>query len=102
MDYQDIKKLFDANKIDDAYSAINNFINSDKEFNSEIYLLRAQINYKMQKYAQAINDYKLILKKEPDNDKAKAGIQLSSKILEFSNFDRYADPNTHMDPWLDM
>jgi tetratricopeptide (TPR) repeat protein len=63
--------------------------------------LRALVYEKLQQYGKAINDYKSILKVDPNNKNAKTRTELLKTILRYSNTDIYASPNTNMDPWLE-
>jgi len=63
--------------------------------------LRAQLSVKLQKFGQAINDYKSILAVNKDDHTATAQIEQLQTILKYNNTDIYANPNTNFDPWLD-
>lgn len=78
----------------DQFDAIQN--------DSELLLIRADIYFKKLEYSNAYNSFLAVLKLEPDNFKAQTGVDMCKKILHFKNFNRYADPNTHMDPWLEF
>ena len=62
---------------------------------------RAVLLEKLQRYGNAINDYKKILILLPGHKQATAKIELLQTILRYSNTDIYASTNTNMDPWLE-
>ncbi len=62
---------------------------------------RAELHVKLQEIGEAVNDYRLILTYD-NNDQVAAGqIEHLSTILRFSGNDIYASPNTNLDPWLE-
>lgn len=75
---------------------------ADNVSNNTVLLERkAKIHEKFQQYGKAINEYKKILKQDPENKFAKTQIDLLKTILRYSNTDIYASTNTNMDPWLE-
>jgi hypothetical protein len=62
---------------------------------------RAVLFTKLQSFGQAINDYRMILRADPENRSAKVMIEQLSTILRFRNTDIFENPNTTFDPWLE-
>ncbi len=67
----------------------------------DIYFARAELFYKLNRYGEAINDYRRVLEINPENREAEGKIDILKTILRFNNTDIYANPNTDMDPWLE-
>jgi len=67
----------------------------------DIYFARAELFYKLNRYGEAINDYRRTLEINPENREAEGKIDILKTILRFHNTDIYANPNTDMDPWLE-
>ncbi len=67
----------------------------------DIYFARAELFYKLNRYGEAINDYRRVLEINPENREAEGKIDILKTILRFHNTDIYANPNTDMDPWLE-
>lgn len=84
-------------KEEEAFEELNKLI--EKDNNIELYFLKAELYEKLEKYGEAINIYKQILEKNPDNEKAINKKEYIETILKFINSDIYASPNTWMDPW---
>jgi len=69
--------------------------------NGELYFMRAELFYKLNRYGDAINDYNKVVELNPENKEAAGKIDLIHTILRYHNTDIYANPNTNMDPWLE-
>lgn len=67
----------------------------------ELYFMRAEFFYKLNRYGDAINDYNKVVELNPNNKEAVGKIDLIHTILRYHNTDIYANPNTNMDPWLE-
>jgi len=67
----------------------------------DLYFLRAELFYKLNRYGEAINDYNKVVELNPGNKEAIGKIDLIHTILRYHNTDIYANPNTDMDPWLE-
>lgn len=99
MTKEKIIKLYDNFKYDEFLKEADEYLNSFES--TDIMQLCAEIYFKKQEFGKAFNFYNKIIKIQPDNDKAKTGAEMCRNILNIRNIDRYADPNTHMDPWFD-
>ena len=67
----------------------------------ELYFMRAELFYKLNRYGEAINDYNRVVELNPESKEAAGKIDLIHTILRYHNTDIYANPNTDMDPWLE-
>ncbi len=67
----------------------------------ELYFIRAEFFYKLNRYGAAINDYIKVVEINPGNKEAVGKIDIIKTILRYNNTDIYANPNTNMDPWLE-
>ncbi len=67
----------------------------------ELYFMRAELFYKLNRYGKAINDYLKVLELHPEHKEAAGKIDIIKTILRYNNTDIYASPNTNMDPWLE-
>ena len=67
----------------------------------ELYFIRAELFYKLNRYGAAINDYNKVVEINPENKEAAGKIDIIKTILRYNNTDIYANPNTDMDPWLE-
>lgn len=70
-----------------------------EENNVELLKVRASIYQKKNEFAKAINDYRQILKSEPDNKEIIAMKTLLESILSMTSLDVFECTNTHLDPW---
>lgn len=69
--------------------------------NEELYFVRAELFYKLNRYGESMNDYRKVTELNPDNREAAGKIDLLRTILRYHNTDIYASTNTDMDPWLE-
>ncbi len=83
-----------------AVKKLNEAIQKQPE-DEELYFMRAEFFYKLNRYGEAINDYNHVVALNPDNKEAAGKIDLIHTILRYHNTDIYANPNTDMDPWLE-
>jgi tetratricopeptide (TPR) repeat protein len=67
----------------------------------ELYFMRAEFFYKLNRYGDAINNFNKVVEINPGNKEAAGKIDLIHTILRYHNTDIYANPNTNMDPWLE-
>ena len=82
------KVLFDRNELVGSLEVINRFILNDQG-NRDAFLLRARIQYKMQNWGEAMNDYGSVLEMDPDNREAKYGIEMVKNILGYFTPDMF-------------
>ena len=86
----EIQKLIEENKLDDALKMLNSFQEKNPgKLSVEYYLLRARISCKQHQWGDAINQYSEVLEFEPDNSEAKSGIQMAQGILGFFHTDMF-------------
>jgi len=83
-----------------AVKILNEAIKTRPE-EEELYFIRAESFYKLNRYGDAINDYNKVVELNPNNKEAIGKIDLIHTILRYHNTDIYANPNTNMDPWLE-
>ena len=82
------QKLFEQNDLNQALEILNSFLceNSTDVFSLN---LRARIHYKMQEWGKAMNDYAMVLENEPENQEAKAGMEMAKNILGYFTPDMF-------------
>lgn len=87
-------------QIRELLDELNKFLEESPE---HIRLLeaRALLHTKLERYGQAINDYRQILQHDRDNRVAAVQIEHLTTILRYRNTDIFENPNTHLDPWLE-
>jgi tetratricopeptide (TPR) repeat protein len=99
MKKDEIVALYEAKRYEDFLDEFNNYNLQNKDV--ELMFLAADLYFKFQQYTKAYNIFLQIKKIEPDNIKAISGSDMCKKIIETSRVNRYADTNTHMDPWFE-
>ncbi len=67
----------------------------------DLFFLRAEFFYKLNRYGEAMNDYMRVAELNPGNKEAAGKIDIIKTILRYHNTDIYASTNTDMDPWLE-
>jgi len=85
---KDAKILFDLNELVGSLDVLNRIIFNDYR-NSDALLLRARIQYKMELWGKAMNDYSAVLEIDPDNREAKSGIEMVKNILGYFTPDMF-------------
>lgn len=85
---KEAKSLFEKNDLTSSLEAISRYIVQDKE-NEEALLLRARIQYKMQRWGDAMNDYYAVLEINPQNQEAKSGVEMAKSILGYFTPDMF-------------
>ena len=86
----EIQKLIEENKLDDALKLLNGIQEKNSEkLSVKYYLLRARISCKQHQWGDVINQYSEVLEFEPDNSEAKSGIQMARGILGFFHPDLF-------------
>ncbi len=93
-----ISALIEAEDYDLALSELNILIQKDENCISAL-KLRAQLFQKKNQMSHAINDYRRILKIEPENKEVIGAKLLLENILSMTSLDVYECTNTHLDPW---
>lgn len=82
------KSLFEKNDLISSLEVIGRYIGQDKK-NVEALLLRARIQYKMQRWGDAMNDYYAVLEIDPENPEAKTGVEMAKSILGYFTPDMF-------------
>lgn len=82
MDITEAKSLVEQNQLEKAMEILNELI-SRSETDIESLLLRGRIQYKMQNWGKAMNDYSSVLEIDPANAEAKSGFAMASNILGY-------------------
>jgi nicotinate-nucleotide adenylyltransferase len=82
MSITEAKNLVEQNELDKALKILNELI-SISEMDIEAHLLRGRIQYKMQNWGAAMNDYSSVLEIDPANAEAKSGLAMARNILGY-------------------
>ena len=82
------KVLFDENELVGSLGKVNKFILNNK-CDCDALTLRARIQYKMQNWGAAMNDYYSLLELDPENQEAKSGIEMAKSILGYFTPDMF-------------
>ncbi len=88
----------------EAYSKAQKLLDeaiSEHSGNVRLLLTRAKLFRQLQKFGDAFNDLKEVLKQEPDHQEAKSLLNLTRSILQGQQLDIYASTNLNNDPWID-
>jgi hypothetical protein len=73
---------FQENELTLALGIVNGCILANSS-DVQALLLRGKINFKSQKWGEAMNDYATVLEFEPSNQEAKSGLEMTKNILAF-------------------
>ncbi len=84
----------------EAVNELNKMIEAQPD-DEGLYFVRAELFYKLNRYGEAMNDYRKVTELNPENKEAAGKIDLLKTILRYHNTDIYASTNTNMDPWLE-
>jgi tetratricopeptide (TPR) repeat protein len=84
----------------EAVNELNKMIEAQPG-DEDLYFVRAELFYKLNRYGEAMNDYRKVTELHPENKEAAGKIDLLQTILRYHNTDIYASTNTDMDPWLE-
>jgi hypothetical protein len=84
----DAKLLFGQNELLDSLEKVNIIVLNDK-VNIEALMLRGRIQYKLQLWGDAMNDYYSVLELDPENLEAKSGIEMAKSILGYFTPDMF-------------
>ena len=74
--------LFQQNKLEQALAILNRCI-QENSLNDQALLVRGKVNYKQQKWGEAMNDFAAVLEIDPENPEAKSGLQMAKNILGY-------------------
>ncbi len=87
-DLQTARQLFKQHELARALQMLK-LVLEENSSDSEALLLRAHIQYKMQQWGDAMNDYALVLEYDPENIDAKSGLEMVKSILGYFNPDMF-------------
>lgn len=85
---EDAKQLFEQNELTQAKKILDGLIDQNS-FDIQSVILRGRINYKMQNWGDAMNDYSSALEKDPENQEAKSGLEMAKNILGYFTPDMF-------------
>lgn len=88
MDISEAKLLFEQNELEKALQLLNEFILTNGS-DIQALNLRGRINYKMQKWGNAMNDYSAVLEIDAENTEAKSGLAMARSILGYFTPDMF-------------
>lgn len=97
---KEVSNYIQKNKFNEALDVVNQEISKDSK-NIDLYIMRGDLYYRMQKFADALNDYNKVLKVDKTNKSISSKVELIKGILKFEALDIYASTNLNNDPWLD-
>lgn len=97
---KEVSNYIQKNKFYEALDVVNQEISKDSK-NIDLYIMRGDLYYRMQKFADALNDYNKVLKVDKTNKSISSKVELIKGILKFEALDIYASTNLNNDPWLD-
>jgi len=96
-----VDQFIEENKYTEAIEQLNKLHNQYPK-KGEIFVKRADLFYKLQKYTDALNDYNQSLTLgDKHSEDVKAKIEIITNIIKYQGSDIYAATNLHNDPWLD-
>ncbi len=82
------KHLFEQNELSKSLEILNEHIQVNLT-DMEALQLRGRINYKMQNWGDAMNDFASILELDPENPEAKSGLEMAQNILGYFTPDMF-------------
>jgi Tfp pilus assembly protein PilF len=88
MEITEAIKFFEQNELNKALEILEDIISNEPE-DCQALLLRARIQYKRQKWGNAMNDYAAVLEIEPENAEAKSGLEMARSILGYFTPDMF-------------
>ncbi len=98
-----LKQLREAegeNAILEGIKLLNDLLKA-RPGDEDLFFLRAELFYKLNRYGEAMNDYMRVAELNTGNKEAAGKIDIIKTILRYHNTDIYASTNTDMDPWLE-
>ena len=87
-DLQTARQLFEQHELARALQMLK-LVLEENSSDSEALLLRARIQYKMQQWGDAMNDFSAVLELDPDNLEAKTGLEMAKSILGYFTPDMF-------------
>ncbi len=84
--FQEIANLYGQNKLEEARQLATIWIESG-ENEEEAYFWRGKINYRQQKWGEAMNDFGKVLEINQHHQEAKTHWEMASEILAFYHSD---------------
>ena len=88
MNFIEAKRLFEQNELAQALEILNDLLIRNPSDSNSL-LMRGRINYKMQNWGNAMNDYSAVLEIDPGNAEAKSGLAMARSILGYFTPDMF-------------
>lgn len=88
MDINELIQLVEQNELTKSLEILNEHIRENST-DVQALQLRGRINYKMQKWGDAMNDFSSVLELDADNPEAKSGLQMARNILGYFTPDMF-------------
>jgi tetratricopeptide (TPR) repeat protein len=88
MDNSVATQLIELNELEKAKEILDHLI-FENPADVQSLILRGHINYKMQQWGSAMNDYSAILEVDPNNPEAKSGLAMAQSILGYFTPDMF-------------
>lgn len=85
---EEAKALFEKHELPESLNQVNEYLANDKD-NVVALLLKARIQYKLQRWGEAMNEYHAVLDIDPDNKEAKSGLEMAKSILGYFTPDMF-------------
>lgn len=85
---EEAKAHFEKHELPEALNLVNEYLSGDKD-NVDAMLLKARIQYKLQRWGDAMNEYHAVLDIDPDNKEAKSGLEMAKSILGYFTPDMF-------------
>ncbi|HLN72993.1 MAG TPA: tetratricopeptide repeat protein [Prolixibacteraceae bacterium] len=85
---EEAKALFEKHELPESLNLVNEYLANDKD-NVVALLLKARIQYKLQRWGEAMNEYHAVLDIDPDNKEAKSGLEMAKSILGYFTPDMF-------------
>ena len=80
--------FYKNDQLNQSIDLLNQYININTS-DLQAFLLRGRINYRMQKWGDAMNDYSVVLESDPGNQEAKSGMEMVENILGYFTPDMF-------------
>lgn len=88
MNYTKALYFFEQHELDKSLEILNELV-LQYPADVQVLLLRARIQYKMQKWGDAMNDYSAVLEVDPANSEAGSGLEMAGSILGYFTPDMF-------------
>jgi tetratricopeptide (TPR) repeat protein len=95
-----IKELIEQENYQEALNLIDKNLEKYPD-EPEFFLEKGKLLKHLQKFGDALNNFKKVLNIDPDHKEAKNLHTLVQDILRYQQLDIYSSTNLSNDPWLD-